>query len=107
MKKMFPKAALRAIALGLKKGCAGEEDTVIMAPVPTVNSEFTPKQEWSTSAGDGAGHYFSKLTPELAYDKVFVASREGIVKALDPLKRVKSCGKPILKKKSSHVYPVA
>ncbi|MEZ8783140.1 outer membrane protein assembly factor BamB [Vibrio splendidus] len=84
MKKMFPKAALCAIALGLLAGCAGEEDTVIMAPVPIVNSEFTPSQEWSTSVGDGVGHYFSKLTPELAYDKVFVASREGMVKALDP-----------------------
>ena len=84
MKKRFPKAALCAIALGLLAGCAGEEDTVIMAPVPIVNSEFTPSQEWSTSVGDGVGHYFSKLTPELAYDKVFVASREGMVKALDP-----------------------
>ncbi|MEF1230215.1 outer membrane protein assembly factor BamB, partial [Vibrio fortis] len=73
-----------AIALGLLAGCAGEEDTVIMAPVPTVTSEFTPSQEWSNSVGDGVGHYFSKLTPEYAYDKVFVASRDGMIKALDP-----------------------
>lgn len=84
MKKMFPKATLCALALGLLAGCASEEDTVIMAPVPTVTSEFTPSQEWSASVGDGVGHYFSKLTPEYAYDKVFVASRDGMLKALDP-----------------------
>ena len=84
MKKMFPKATLCALALGLLAGCASEEDTVIMAPVPTVTSEFTPSQEWSASVGDGVGHYFSKLTPEYAYDKVFVASRDGMIKALDP-----------------------
>ncbi|POB66030.1 outer membrane protein assembly factor BamB, partial [Vibrio vulnificus] len=29
-------------------------------------------------------HYFSKLSPEYAYDKLFIASRDGVVRALDP-----------------------
>ncbi|EOG7788242.1 outer membrane protein assembly factor BamB [Vibrio fluvialis] len=84
MKKMFNKVLLSAAVLGLLAGCAGEEENVIMAPVPVVKSEFTPSSEWSASVGDGVGHYFSKLSPEYAYDKIFVASRDGEVKALDP-----------------------
>lgn len=89
MKKMFHKAVAKkaivcAAAIGILAGCASEEDTIIMAPVPTVTSEFTPSTEWSASIGNGVGHYFSKLMPEYAYDKVFIASRDGIVKALDP-----------------------
>ncbi|GAD91308.1 outer membrane protein biogenesis protein BamB [Vibrio halioticoli NBRC 102217] len=64
-------------------GCASEEDTIIMAPVPVVESQFTPSVVWSNSVGDGVGQYFSKLTPAYAYDKVFVASRDGDVAAFD------------------------
>ncbi|MFH0264598.1 outer membrane protein assembly factor BamB [Vibrio rumoiensis] len=84
MKKMFNRSlAISVIALGLL-GCSSEEDTIVMAPLPVVNSQFTPKQDWSASIGDGVGHYFSKLSPVYAYGKVFVASRDGEVKALDP-----------------------
>ena len=78
MKKMLKRAIASAAIVGILAGCASEEDTVIMAPVPKVNNEFTPKSLWSASIGDGVEHYFSKLTPEYAYDKVFVASREGL-----------------------------
>ncbi|PNH91471.1 outer membrane protein assembly factor BamB [Vibrio diazotrophicus] len=84
MKKMFNKVLLSSAVLALLAGCASEEENVVMAPVPVVNSEFTPQSLWSTSIGDGVGHYFSKLSPDFAYGKVFVASRDGIVKALDP-----------------------
>ncbi len=84
MKKMFNKVLLSSAVLALLAGCAGEEENVIMAPVPVVKSEFTPTSVWSASIDDGVGHYFSKLTPEYSYSKVFVASRDGLVKALDP-----------------------
>lgn len=84
MNKLVKKVLLSATVLGVLAGCAGEEDTIIMAPVPQVSSEFTPSSNWNASAGNGVGHYFSKLSPEYAYDKVFVASRNGLVKALDP-----------------------
>ncbi|MCG9683413.1 outer membrane protein assembly factor BamB [Vibrio sp. Isolate23] len=84
MKKMLKKALTAAAILGVLAGCASEEDTIIMAPVPQVESEFTPAIEWSTSVGDGVSNYFSKLSPEYAYDKIFVASRDGVVKALNP-----------------------
>ncbi|KGK21399.1 membrane biogenesis protein [Vibrio navarrensis] len=86
MKNVFRRAVLGLITVGILAGCAGEEDTIVMAPVPQVKSQFTPKSSWSASVGDGVGHYFSKLAPEYAYDKVFIASRDGEVKALDPQK---------------------
>lgn len=70
--------------MGILAGCASEEDTIVMAPLPQVDSQFTPSSEWSTSIGDGVGHYFSKLSPVMANDTLFVASRDGLVKALDP-----------------------
>ncbi len=84
MKKMFSKVLLSSGVLALLAGCAGEEENVIMAPLPVVVSEFTPTSLWNASIDDGVGHYFSKLTPEYAYDKLFVASRDGVVKAFNP-----------------------
>ncbi|WP_406731822.1 outer membrane protein assembly factor BamB [Vibrio scophthalmi] len=84
MKKMLNKALTAVAIVGVLAGCASEEDTIIMAPVPQVDSEFTPTSVWSASVGDGVDQYFSKLSPEFAYGKVFVASRDGVVKALNP-----------------------
>lgn len=88
MKAMLNKSGLKkaltaAMFVGILAGCASEEDTIVMAPVPQVDSEFNPSSVWSASVGNGVGQYYSKLTPEYAYGKVFVASRDGIVKALD------------------------
>tara|TARA_Y100001956_G_scaffold22634_1_gene22291 strand:- start:4310 stop:5473 length:1164 start_codon:yes stop_codon:yes gene_type:complete len=84
MKEMLKKALAVAVLTGVLAGCASEEDTIVMAPVPQVDSEFTPDSLWSNSIGNGVDSYYSKLSPEYAYDKVFVASRDGKVKALDP-----------------------
>ncbi|GLR07232.1 outer membrane protein assembly factor BamB [Vibrio hyugaensis] len=84
MKRVFKKALLGVLTVGILAGCASEEDTIVMAPLPQVDSQFTPNSEWSTSIGDGVGHYFSKLSPVMANDTLFVASRDGLVKALDP-----------------------
>ncbi len=84
MKKMLSRALMCAVVLGGVVGCASEEDTIVMAPLPVVDSQFVPKSDWSASVGDGVGHYFSKLKPAYAYEKVFVASRNGEVKAFDP-----------------------
>ena len=84
MKRVFKKALLGALTVGILAGCASEEDTIVMAPLPQVDSEFTPSAKWTASIGDGVGHYFSKLSPVVANDTLFVASRDGLVKALDP-----------------------
>jgi len=84
MKRVFKKALLGVVTMGVLAGCAGEKDTIVIAPLPPVESEFTTSSEWSTSVGNGVGHYFSKLSPVFANDTLFVASRDGLVKALDP-----------------------
>ena len=77
------KALILAIAIAGLSGCASD-DAIVMSPVPKVKSQFTPEKDWSTSVGSGVGQFYSKLTPTYAYNKLFVASREGEVKALDP-----------------------
>lgn len=65
-------------------GCSSETDTLIMAPVPAVTSEFTPKTLWQSSIGQGVGQYFSKLKPTFAYNTIYLASRNGELKAISP-----------------------
>ncbi|SHO58090.1 outer membrane protein assembly factor BamB [Vibrio quintilis] len=84
MKKWFGSLLLATVIAGGLTGCSSEEDSVVMAPVPDVKSQFKPESDWSTSVGHGVQHFFSKLRPHSAYGKIFVASRDGIVKALDP-----------------------
>lgn len=84
MMKLLRKALIGGFSIALLAGCAGEEDTIIMAPVPVVDDQFSLDTQWSSSIGNGVEHYYSKLKPAYGYDKVFVASRDGVVSALDP-----------------------
>ncbi len=84
MHKVLKKAALCTFGFSMLFGCASEEDTIVMAPVPVVQNQFDPTTEWTNSIGDGVGSYFSRLTPAYAYQKVYVASRSGLVKAFNP-----------------------
>lgn len=84
MKKISQKLLICIATLGVLAGCASEEENIIMAPLPVVQSEFTPKISWTNSVGNGVEHYFSQLSPEFAYQTLYVASRDGKVKALDP-----------------------
>lgn len=83
MKTRLNKVLLLVVAIAALSGCASD-DAIVMAPVPKVNSQFTPTTDWSASIGSGVGQFYSKLTPDYAYGKLFVASRAGLVKALDP-----------------------
>ncbi|MGF1763876.1 outer membrane protein assembly factor BamB [Aliivibrio kagoshimensis] len=84
MMKLLRKALIGGFSIALLAGCAGEEDTVIMAPVPVVDDQLSLDTEWTSRIGNGVEHYYSKLKPAYGYDKVFVASRDGVVSALDP-----------------------
>lgn len=57
-----------------------------------ISERFKPTIVWDDSVGDGVDYYFSRLTPVVAYDKVFAASRQGLVKAFD-----QASGKPLWK----------
>ncbi|MFC3915049.1 outer membrane protein assembly factor BamB [Pseudaeromonas sharmana] len=70
------------------QGCSlfnSEEDVVKMAPVPQVDSQFKPEKLWSRSVGNGVGSYYSQLSPVVAGDLVYAASRDGVVAAFDKM----------------------
>ncbi|EAS44400.1 outer membrane protein assembly factor BamB [Photobacterium profundum] len=84
MQKVFKRALTVALTLGVLAGCASEEDTNQMAPLPVVENTIASTQVWSQTIGDGVEGYFSRLSPAIGYGKIFAADRNGLVKALDP-----------------------
>jgi outer membrane protein assembly factor BamB len=62
-----------------------EEDELEIRRLKPIESQFTPTQTWSVDLGTGIGKYYSKLSPAVAYDKVFAANRQGQVNAYDQL----------------------
>ncbi|WP_343859752.1 outer membrane protein assembly factor BamB [Aliiglaciecola litoralis] len=64
-----------------------------------LDAKFQAKQIWSQSLTGGVDNYFSRLRPAVAYNKVFAASRQGIVAAFD-----QQSGKRVWKKDFA-IYP--
>lgn len=71
-------AALALIALTLV-ACSNKEKLEL----PEVENRISPKKVWDIQVGNGIQHYESGLKPLLFNDKVYMASREGIVLAAD------------------------
>lgn len=63
-------------------GCASEESAIQVAELPVVESKFEQQEVWDARIGKGVGNYYSKLKPAYAYDKIFVAARDGEIAAL-------------------------
>ena len=59
--------------------CSSKEELVY----PEINNKIEPEEIWSASVGDGVEHYDSALRPLIYKDKVFAASRAGLVMAFD------------------------
>lgn len=59
-----------------------EEEAEIRTLKP-ISAQFQPEIMWEETVGDGVDYYFSRLSPSVAYDKVFAASRQGIITAFD------------------------
>lgn len=77
--KLFGKsAAIALIALTLV-ACSNKEKLVL----PDVENSISPKKVWDIQVGKGVQHYESGLKPLLFDDKVYMASREGVVLAAD------------------------
>ena len=62
-------------------GCSSsdEEDELVL---PEIVNQFETDVVWQESVGSGVEHYFSRLTPAVYKDTVYVANREGQVEAL-------------------------
>ena len=83
------KLTLTALAIVGISGCstisdwfADDEELEIRRLEPIVQ-QFEPEKLWSRDIGHGVDHYYSRLQPAVAYDKVYVASRQGSVLALE------------------------
>lgn len=77
--------ALSSIVITLS-GCSifgDDEEEVKVAPLQPINASVDANVKWQRSVGDGVGEYFSRLNPVVAYDKVFAADRQGVIKAFD------------------------
>ena len=76
------------LALSLS-GCAtvsdwfADDEELEIRRLKPIEAAFEPEVKWDIHVGDGVQDYFSRLAPAVAYGKVFAASRDGIVVAMD------------------------
>jgi len=84
MKKCFKRIAIISSVTFLLAGCSlfsGDDDVVKMAELPVFESTYQPQVAWQESIGDGVDKYYSQLQPAVDEQGVYVASREGRIKA--------------------------
>lgn len=84
MKKSIKQLVLLTTTTLFLSGCSlfsSEEDVVTMAELPVFEATYEPQIAWQQSIGDGVDKYYSQLQPTADSDAVYVASREGQVKA--------------------------
>ena len=62
-------------------GCSSSDDEEELV-LPEIANQFETEVVWQESIGSGVEHYFSRLSPAVYKDTVYVASREGQVEAL-------------------------
>jgi outer membrane protein assembly factor BamB len=60
-----------------------EEEELEIRRLKPIQSQFIPTETWSVGLGDGIGKFYSKLSPAVAYGKVFAANRQGVVNAYE------------------------
>ncbi|EMM9643074.1 outer membrane protein assembly factor BamB [Providencia rettgeri] len=71
------------VASALLAGCSSETDSIIMAPLPQVENQFTPSIVWDKSVGNGVEQFYSELSPAWDGSAVYAADRKGLVKAFE------------------------
>lgn len=84
MKKCFKYFAVIVSACLLLTGCSlfsDEEDVVQMAELPVFKSTYKPRIAWKRSVGNGVDKFYSQLQPVTDDETIYVASRNGYVKA--------------------------
>lgn len=71
------------VASALLAGCSSETDSIVMAPLPQVENQFTPSIVWDKFIGNGVEQFYSELSPAWDGSAVYAADRKGLVKALE------------------------
>jgi len=86
MKKSLKQLITLATSTLLLTGCSlfsGEDDIVTMSELPIFEASYQPHIAWQTTVGDGVDKFYSQLQPAADEEVLYVASREGLVKAFD------------------------
>lgn len=61
-----------------------DDEEIEIRTLPKLSNQFESRVVWSERVGDGVEGYFSRLSPAVGDNKIFAASREGVIVALDP-----------------------
>ncbi|MBY5992832.1 outer membrane protein assembly factor BamB [Ferrimonas balearica] len=65
-------------------GCASSDDeSEVISPLPELDNPIAANVQWTARVGKGIEDFWSSLSPAVAYDKVFVSERYGLVTAFD------------------------
>ncbi len=83
MKQWSKSLVASVVLLGTLAGCSSNDDEIKIAPLPVIQPSVEVEVKWEHSVGDGTQDYFSKLSPIVAYGKVFASDRAGVVAAFD------------------------
>ncbi|MDX1537453.1 outer membrane protein assembly factor BamB [Arsukibacterium sp.] len=75
--KLFGKITAAVVVALVLTACSSKEKLVL----PDVQNSINPEKVWQSKVGKGVAHYESGLTPAIVGDKVYAASRDGIVVA--------------------------
>jgi outer membrane protein assembly factor BamB len=84
MIKWLQKITVITATVFLVNGCSSfnNKDVVKMADLPIFDATYKPEIAWEKNIGDGVESYYSQLQPAVDNSAVYVAARNGEVKAL-------------------------
>ncbi|WP_375055511.1 outer membrane protein assembly factor BamB [Zobellella sp. DQSA1] len=82
MAKHFIRMLPLVLGLGLA-GCSSQEVLSPANPLPEISNAFNAKSLWSASVGKGVGDFYSQLSPAAEGERLFAASRDGVLAAYD------------------------
>lgn len=70
------------LGMGLS-ACSSQPEVAQANSLPDINNTLNTKARWSTSVGNGVGDFYSQLSPVVDGERVFAASRDGVLAAYD------------------------
>lgn len=74
--------AVLPLVLGLSlSACSSQPNLTPLSALPEVGNTLKADTRWSASVGNGVGDYYSQLSPVIAGDRIFAASRDGVLAA--------------------------
>lgn len=86
--------------------CSSVEEENQAFQLPNFDATYKPKIAWTQSVGNGIGSYYSQLQPAIDENAIYVAARNGSVKAFS-IKNGKSLWKTNLSSQDSNVLNIS